>query len=70
VITPSAVDFALGTPMAGMNFCETYLRSILGFIGIEDITIIAVPNQFMPDEIRQQSIEQARIKLMAIAATW
>jgi FMN-dependent NADH-azoreductase len=70
VITPSAGNFALGTPMAGMNFCETYLRSILGFIGIEDITIIAVPNQFMPDEIRQKSIEQARIKLMAIAGTW
>jgi FMN-dependent NADH-azoreductase len=70
VITPSAGNFALDTPMGGMNFCETYLRSILGFIGIEDITMIAVPNQFMPDEIRQQSIEQARTKLMTIAATW
>jgi FMN-dependent NADH-azoreductase len=70
VITPSAGNFALDTPMAGMNFCETYLRSILGFIGIEDITIIAVPNQFMPDEIRQQSIKQARTRLMTIAATW
>jgi FMN-dependent NADH-azoreductase len=70
MITPSAGNFAPDTPMGGMNFCETYLRSILGFIGIEDITIIAVPNQFMPDEIRQQSIEQAKVKLMTIAATW
>jgi FMN-dependent NADH-azoreductase len=53
-----------------MNFCETYLRSILGFIGIEDIIIVSVPNQFMPDEIRQQSIEKARTKLMSLAATW
>ncbi|BDI20795.1 FMN-dependent NADH-azoreductase (plasmid) [Nostoc cf. commune SO-36] len=70
VITPSAGDFAPDTPMGSLNFCETYLRSILGFIGIEDITIVAVPNQFMPDEIRQQSIEQARAKLMDLATTW
>lgn len=70
LITPSAGNFAPDTPMEGLNFCETYLRSILGFIGIEDITMISVPNQFMPDEIRQQSREQALIKLMAIAENW
>lgn len=70
VITPSAGNFAPDTPMGKMNFCETYLRSILGFIGIEDITIVAVPNQFMPDETRQQVIEQARAKLMTIATAW
>ena len=53
-----------------MNFCETYLRSILGFIGVKDVTIIAVPNQFMSDEIRQHSIEQARAKLMDLAIIW
>jgi FMN-dependent NADH-azoreductase len=70
VITPSAGNFAPDTPMGSMNFCETYLRSVMGFIGIEDITVVAVPNQFMPDETRQQEIEQARIKLMNIAASW
>ncbi|HIK14351.1 MAG TPA: NAD(P)H-dependent oxidoreductase [Leptolyngbyaceae cyanobacterium M33_DOE_097] len=70
VIAPSAGNFAPGTPMGSMNFCETYLRSILGFIGIEDITTIAVPNQFMPDETRHQEVEQARTKLKTIAATW
>jgi FMN-dependent NADH-azoreductase len=69
-IAPSAGNFAPDTPMGSMNFCETYLRSILGFIGIEHITIVAVPNQFMPDEIRQQSIEQARVKLISLAETW
>lgn len=70
VITPSAGSFAPGTAMERMNFCETYLRAILGFIGIEDITTIAVPNQFMPDKARQQEVEQARVKLMTIAVTW
>lgn len=70
VITPSAGNFAPDTPMGSMNFCETYLRSILGFIGVKDVTIIAVPNQFMSDEIRQHSIEQARAKLMDLAIIW
>jgi FMN-dependent NADH-azoreductase len=70
VITPSARNFAPDTPMGIMNFCETYLRSILGFIGIEDITIVAVPNQFMPDETRQQGVEQARERLINLAASW
>lgn len=66
VITPSAGNFAPDTLLGSMNFCETYLRSILGFIGIEDIIIVSVLNQFMPDEIRQQSIEQARTKLISL----
>lgn len=70
VITPSAANFALDTPMGSLNFCETYLRAILEFIGIEDVDIIAVPDQFMPDEIRQQNIEQTRTKLMTIAENW
>ncbi|PSM49633.1 NAD(P)H dehydrogenase [Chroococcidiopsis sp. CCALA 051] len=70
VITPSAGDYAPGTPMAKFDFCEPYLRAILEFIGIVEVTVIAVPNQFMPDEIRHQQIETARTKLMALAATW
>jgi FMN-dependent NADH-azoreductase len=70
VISPSAGNFAPDTPMGSMNFCETYSRSILGFIGIEDITIVAVPNQFMPDGTRQQEVEQARGKLVNLAASW
>ncbi|AFY91021.1 FMN-dependent NADH-azoreductase [Chroococcidiopsis thermalis] len=70
VITPSAGDYAPGTPMAKFDFCEPYLRAILEFIGIADVTVITVPNQFMPDEIRHQQIETARTKLMALAATW
>lgn len=69
VITPSAGNFAPDTSLGYLNFCETYVRSILGFMGIEDVTIVAVPNQFMIDE-RQQNIEDAQAKLMNLAATW
>lgn len=69
VITASAGNFAPGTALGRLNFCETYVRSILGLIGIEDVTVVAVPNQFMPDE-RQQHIESAREKLTVLAANW
>jgi len=29
-----------GTPMAGMNFIEPYLRSVFGFLGVVDVTFI------------------------------
>jgi FMN-dependent NADH-azoreductase len=53
-----------------MNFCDTYLRSVLGFIGIEDVTVVPVPDQFMPDEIRQREIATARVKLMNLVTEW
>ena len=70
IITPSAGDFTPGTPLGKMNYCETYLQSLLNFIGIQDIQFVAIPNQFMSDEIRQPIIETAREKLQAIAQSW
>ena len=69
VITPSAGNFVSNTPLGHLNFCETYVRSVLGFIGIQDVTTVAVPNQFIPDE-RQQQIESAQAKLMELAVGW
>ena len=70
IITPSAGNFVVGTELGGMNFCDTYLRSILGFIGINDVTIVPVPDQFMSDEIRQTEIATAQAKLMNLVIDW
>jgi FMN-dependent NADH-azoreductase len=70
IVTPSAGNFVVGTPLAYMNFCDSYLHSVLGFIGIEDVTVIPVPDQFMPDEIRQREVTTARSKLMNLVAEW
>jgi FMN-dependent NADH-azoreductase len=70
IIAPSAGNFVVGTPLGGMNFCDTYLRSILGFIGIEAVTIVPVPDLFVSDEIRQHEIATARDKLMNLALEW
>ena len=70
IITPSAGNFVAGTPLGGMNFCDTYLRSVLGFIGIDDVTIVPIPDQFMSEEIRQREIATAQAKLMNLAKDW
>jgi FMN-dependent NADH-azoreductase len=70
VITPSAGNFMMGTPAGVMNFCDTYLRSILGFVGMSDMTVIPIPDLFMSDDIRQQSTETARTKLLHLAEHW
>ena len=70
IITPSSGNFVVGTQWGEMNFCDTYLRCVLGFIGIEDITVVPVPDQFMSDEIRQREIAAARTKLMSLAIEW
>ncbi len=53
-----------------MNFCETYLRSLLSFIGIEGIEVVSIPNQFMRNEIRDSEIKNARTKLHNLATNW
>ncbi|MEO1520661.1 MAG: NAD(P)H-dependent oxidoreductase [Cyanobacteria bacterium J06633_2] len=70
IITPSSGNFLVGTQRETMNFCDTYLRCVLGFIGIEDVTVVPVPDQFMSDEIRQRAIATARTKLMNLATEW
>ena len=70
IITCSAGNFTPGTPLGAMNFCETYLRSLLNFIGIENINVVPVPNQFMSNEVRQREIETARTKLNNLATNW
>jgi FMN-dependent NADH-azoreductase len=32
--------YQLGTPAGAMNFVEPYLRSVLGFLGVTDVTFI------------------------------
>ena len=70
VILPSAANYAPGTPLAKIDFCQPYLQAILNFIGINDVTIITVPNQFLPEEVRQEEIETAQTKLLHLTAIW
>jgi FMN-dependent NADH-azoreductase len=45
-----------GTPQAAFDFQETYLRAILGFIGIDDIEFIRAEGLALGPEPRQEAI--------------
>jgi len=49
VITSRGGAYPSGTPYAQFDFQEPYLRHILGFIGLTDITFIHAENQGKPD---------------------
>jgi FMN-dependent NADH-azoreductase len=40
VLIASGGVYALGTPAGGMNFVEPYLKAVLGFLGVTDVTFV------------------------------
>ena len=70
LITPSAIDYSPDRAIAAMDFCEPYIRAVFGFIGIKKMECVKVPNQFMPDDIRQQAFEAAKTQLLELAKIW
>lgn len=49
VLTSRGGAYTPGTPMAELDFQEPYLRRVLGFIGLTDVTFIHAENQGRPD---------------------
>ena len=70
IINPSAANYSSQTPMSSMDFCEPYLLTIFNYIGITDIECVKVPDQFMPEEIRNKAIENADAQLIELAKNW
>jgi FMN-dependent NADH-azoreductase len=40
VVIASGGVYAAGTPMGGLNFVEPYLKAVLGFLGVTDVTFV------------------------------
>jgi FMN-dependent NADH-azoreductase len=55
VITSRAGSYAAGTERAKIDFQEPYLRHMLGFIGITDVTFIHAENQRPGGELAEPS---------------
>ena len=68
VLTSRGGAFRPGTPTAQYDHQEPYLRHILGFIGLTDITFIHAENQKpgdLADPARAAAIEQAQLAASA-----
>ena len=55
-------------PMKAMDYQETYLRAVLGFIGITDIETVLIEGVGMGPEKRAEALANAKTKISAITA--
>jgi FMN-dependent NADH-azoreductase len=55
-----------GTPTQAVNFQDPYIRTILGFVGITDVTFVAVEGQAIGPEAAAKGVEQARAEVAAL----
>jgi FMN-dependent NADH-azoreductase len=55
-------------PAVSMDFHETYLRAVLGFIGLTDITFIHTEGLAMGEDAVNQAVSQTRSKVAELVA--
>ena len=67
LIITSRGGFVAGT---AYDFQEPYLRTILGFIGITDVTFIHAEGVNSSDKDRADAMTAASAKLINLAETW
>jgi len=66
VLVASGSDFRPGSPGSGYNFVESYLRAVLGFIGLTDVTFVYAHS--LNAGRRDASLAEARTAIQALAA--
>lgn len=69
VITASGGSYREGTPAAGYDFQEPFLRAIFGLVGVTDITFIHADN-LSSDDAAEKSISEARAALQSAVGSW
>jgi FMN-dependent NADH-azoreductase len=67
VIVTSGGDFRPGTPAAGFNFLEPYLRAVLGFIGITEVEFVYAHSLAASEQVAEASRTAAHETLNRIA---
>lgn len=67
VMVAAGQEYSEGAPMAAMDYVTPYLRTVLGFVGITDVTFIAVATN-AGEETLARTLESARASVQAVAA--
>ncbi|MEA5568460.1 FMN-dependent NADH-azoreductase [Anabaena sp. UHCC 0399] len=70
IITSRGGAFSPGTPFAAYDYQEPYLRAILGFIGLIDVTFIHAENLNTGDDEREKSLTEAKEAIAEAVANW
>ncbi|QLE57637.1 FMN-dependent NADH-azoreductase [Nostoc sp. TCL26-01] len=70
IITSRGGTYPPGTPYAAYDFQENYLRAILGFIGLTEITFIHADSLNLGDDARQKSLALAKDAIAQAVTNW
>lgn len=54
-------------PARGMDFLEPWLRTVLGFVGLDDVTFVPVEGQAVGPEAAARGLDRARRHVAALA---
>lgn len=68
VCSCGASGYGANDPLAAANFVEPYLRFLLGFIGFEEVDVVAVEATTAAADLVAQNIETARAKIDGLFA--
>ncbi len=68
IIVASGGDFRPGTPAEAYNFVESYLRAVLGFVGISEVKFIYAINQSAGEAAAVEGVEDAKLAARQAAA--
>lgn len=60
--------YAPGSPAAPFEHHESYLTSVLSFIGLTDVTVVRAEGLALGPEVREEAMVKARKHIAAIAA--
>jgi FMN-dependent NADH-azoreductase len=60
--------YAAGTPNTALDHHETYLTSVLAFIGLTDVTVVRAEGIAFGPEARETAISRAKSEIAALAA--
>lgn len=70
VITASGGSYRQGTPTAGYDFQEPFLRAIFGLVGITDITFMHADNLSAGDDAVKQSLAEVYRAIQEAVIGW
>ncbi|TVP56649.1 MAG: FMN-dependent NADH-azoreductase [Nodularia sp. (in: Bacteria)] len=70
IITSRGGTFPPGTPYEAYDQQVPYLRAILGFMGLTDVTFIHADSLNLGDEPRQKSIAAAKDAIAQVVTSW
>ena len=67
VIVSRGGAYGEGTPASAADFQVPYLRHMLGFVGLKNVTVIEADKQAFGPDVAQQSVDRAIKQLSALA---